>query len=243
MTRDHGQLRDEIALREASLVDARREVASGELSSEAFGAIEAREQVALATARASLEALGVSPDPTTQRPRVRRTRYLIVAVTCFVLALGVLLWSALSPRQAGTPGTGSITLGHAQQITQLLNEAEADIANGNVVTALAAYQRVLTLDPKNVPALTQTGWLDFSAGSSARNATLTNLGVKYLHEAITIAPRLAAPRLYYAIVADATPGNQKLARREFEIFLALHPSKGQLAVATPFLRKLGLFGS
>jgi cytochrome c-type biogenesis protein CcmH/NrfG len=154
--------------------------------------------------------------------------------------VGALLWSALSPRQAGNSGTGSISLGRAQQITQLLNEAEVDIANGKVVTALAAYQQVLRLDPRNVAALTQTGWLDFSAGSSARNATLTTLGITYLHEAITRAPRLAAPRLYYAIAADATPGNQRLAKSEFAIFLTLHPSKGQLAVATPFLRKLGI---
>ena len=243
MTREPGRLRDEIALREASLDDARRELANGELSSGAFAAIEARESAALASARASLGAMTSTPAPAARRPRVRRTRYLIVAATCFVLVLGVLLWSALSPRQYNTPGTGSVTLGHAQQITQLLNEAEADIANGNVVTALVAYQQVLGLDANNVAALTQTGWLDFSAGSSARDATLTNLGVKYLHEAITLAPRLAAPRLYYAIVADATPGNQKLAKSEFEVFLTLHPSKGQLAVATPFLSKLGLAGS
>jgi len=239
MTREPGRLRDEIALREASLDDARRELANGELSSGAFAAIEARESAALASARASLGASASTP-AAARRPRVRRTRYLIVAATCFVLVLGVLLWSALSPRQYNTPGTGSVTLGHARQITQLLNEAEADIANGNVVTALVAYQQVLNLDPTNVAALTQTGWLDFSAGSSARDATLTNLGVKYLHEAITLAPRLAAPRLYYAIVADATPGNQKLAKSEFETFLTLRPSKGQLAVATPFLKKLGL---
>ena len=241
MTRDADQVRDEIALREASLADARRELASGELSSEAFALIEAREHSALERARTALAALADSASSPRARPRrVRRPRYLAAAVTCFVLALGALLWSALSPRQAGTSLTGSISLGHAQQITQLLNEAEADIANGNVVTALAAYQRVLTLDPTNVAALTQSGWLDFSAGSSAHNATLANLGITYLHEAITRAPRLAAPRLYYAIAADATPGNRQLAKSQFSIFLTLHPSKGQLAVATPFLRRLGI---
>jgi len=51
---------------------------------------------------------------------------------------------------------------------------------------------------------------------------------------------LAAPRLYYAIVADATPGNQALAKSQFEVFLDLKPSPGQLAVARPFLVKLGL---
>ncbi len=245
MSRDAGQWRDEIALREASLADARRELANDELSEREFAAIEARETAALHEARRALEALAraPAPPPAAARPRVRRARWLVVAVLCFALALGVLLWSALSPRQAGNSATGSITLGHAQQIQQLLNEAEADIANGDVVTALAAYQRVLALDSTNVAALTQTGWLDFSAGSSSHDATLTGLGVKYLREALTLAPRQPAPHLYYAIVADSTPGNRALARSQFEEFLALKPSAGLMAVASPFLKKLGLTGS
>ena len=59
-------------------------------------------------------------------------------------------------------------------------------------------------------------------------------------QAIALAPRQPAPRLYYAIVADSTPGNQPLAKSEFEVFLALRPSAGQLAIARPFLVKLGL---
>ena len=42
------------------------------------------------------------------------------------------------------------------------------------------------------------------------------------------------------VVADATPGNEALAKKEFEIFLRLKPSRGQIAVAQPFLVKLGL---
>jgi hypothetical protein len=55
-----------------------------------------------------------------------------------------------------------------------------------------------------------------------------------------LAPRQAGPRLYYAIVADSTPGNASLAKKQFEIFLSLQPSRGQLAVAQPFLKKLKL---
>ena len=87
---------------------------------------------------------------------------------------------------------------------------------------------------------TQSGWLDFSAGSSDRDAALTTLGVKYLREAVTLAPRNPAPRLYYAIVADSTPGNRALAKGQFEVFLALKPSLGQMAIAKPFLKQLGL---
>jgi len=239
LTRDAQQLRDEIALREASLLDARRELANGELSSSEVASIEARELLALDVARRALGEL--TPESPRRSPARRRRRWmLLVALVCFFVAASLLLFSSLSPRQPGNSITGSISLGRAQKVTQLLSEAEADIANGNVVAALSAYQQVLAISPKNVPALTQSGWLDFSAGSSGVNAALVQLGVKDLREAIGYAPRNPAPRLYYAIVADSTPNNRALAKREFRVFLALKPSPGQLAVARPFLKQLGL---
>jgi tetratricopeptide (TPR) repeat protein len=239
VSRDASLLRDEISLRQASLLDASRELAAGELSVEAFDAISTRERAAIEKAQGDLEALAHEPAAPAKR-RVRRRRLLVVAIACFAVALGVLLWSSLSPRQAGNSITGSVSLGRSQEIRQLLTEAQADVANGDPVTALSAYQQVLGLDARNVEALTQTGWLDFSAGSSDQNVTLVDVGVKDLREAVKLAPRQAGPRLYYAIVADATPGNEALAKKEFEIFLRLKPSRGQIAVAQPFLTKLGL---
>jgi cytochrome c-type biogenesis protein CcmH/NrfG len=242
VSRDAQMLSDEIALREASLADAARELRDGELSGEAYEAIVARERAAIAVARTRLEELASAAPAESQGTRTRKKRYLVVAALCFALVVGVVLWAAVSPRQAGNSITGSLQLGRAAKIQQLLGEAEADIANANVVAALSAYQQVLSLDATNVQALTQSGWLDFSAGSSDRDVALTTLGVKYLREAVTLAPRNPAPRLYYAIVADSTPGNRALAKSQFEIFLALKPSLGQLAIAKPFLKQLGLSG-
>lgn len=232
-------LRDEIALREASLRDARREREAGELTSEALAQIELREHAAIEIARERLAQLEATPR-STKRQRVRRRRWLLVAIVCFALVIGIVLWSAIAPRQAGNSITGSISLGHAQQITQLLSEAEADTANNNLVSALAAYDQVLVLDPNNVTALTQAGWLDFSAGSSDKNLTLTKLGESYLRKAVGCAPRNPAPRLYYAIVAYATPGNRSLAVSQFKVFVDLKPSRDQLVIAAPFLKRLGL---
>ncbi|MDE3064125.1 MAG: hypothetical protein KGJ36_00450 [Acidobacteriota bacterium] len=240
MTRDAHQWHDEIALREASLADARREHAAGELSDEEFAQIEERETRALARARAALEAFALTaPSPTrTASPRRRRTSLLLVAMVCFIVILVTLLVAALTFRQPGTSGTGAVTLDRAQRITQLLGEAEADTAVGQDAAALAAYAQVLSLDATNVTALTQTGWLDFSAGSAAKDPTLTALGVADLRRAITLAPTQAAPRLYYAIAAASTPGNRALAVREFRVFLSLSPSPAQLAIAAPFLSQL-----
>jgi hypothetical protein len=242
MSPDAQQWRDEIALREASLADARREVAAGELSGEKFAEIEQRDTHALARARAALEAFTVDVPEASSLPATRRRRrsLLIVAFLAFVVALVILLLATLAMRQPGTSGTGSLNLNRSQQETQLLTEAEVDTANGNDTAALAAYQQVLALDATNVTALTEAGWLDFSAGSAANNVALVTLGVSDLHRAIALAPREAAPRLYFAIAAASTPGNQALAVREFRVFLTLHPAPAQLAVAAPFLHQLGL---
>ena len=237
------EIDDEVALREASLADAERELAAGELAADVFSAIEARERLALAALSARRSAIEDPLEPARPRPtRVRHARWLVVGLLALGLALGLVLWSSLVPRQAGTSITGSLSLGRAQRITQLLTEAEGDVAAANDVAALAAYQQVLALDPTNVVALTQSGWLDFSAGSADHDAALVSFGVSMLRRAITVAPRDPAPRLYYAIAAIATPGNRALARTELRVFLALGPSPALRAVAAPYLRALGLAG-
>ena len=241
MRLEPAQLRDEIALREASLADAAHERDLGELSVNDFAQIEARELAAILKVRTELETLHVpaSAAPSPLR-RLRKKRWLALAGVCFALALGVVLYASIGPRQAGNSITGAPTLGRAQEITQLLTEAEADVANGDPVAALSAYRQVLALDSRNVEALTQTGWLDFSAGSASHSAVLVALGVRTLERAVALAPKDAGTRLYYGVVAASTPGNSALATTQFQIFLGLSPSPGQLAVAAPFLKKLGL---
>jgi tetratricopeptide (TPR) repeat protein len=240
MNRDAAQLRDEIRLREASLRDASRERDAGELSSDQFEEIDRRERSALEDARNELGELMVSVDEVRTRRRTRRTRLLVVAAVCFALVLIYALFSTTSTRQPGNSGDGGIDLTRTQLIDRLLTQAEVDVAKKQDTTALSAYAKVLNLDPKNVTALTQTGWLDFTAGSAASTASVVEFGIKDLEKAIAVAPRQTAPRLYFAIVADSTPGNQRVAKSEFEEFLRLKPSVGQLAVARPFMEKLGI---
>lgn len=238
MKQTHQQILDEIELREASLADAQRELAAGELTPIQAATIQAREELALARLRQELDNYS---SPSGTRPnRHRRTSYLIVGIICLLAVVVIVIYSTLSLRQSGGQVTGGVSLSNAQEVTQYLSYAQNDVAEGNVSAALQEYQLVLAIDPKNVSALTETGWLDFSAGSSAANPTLVSIGVKDLREAITYGPSNAAARLYYAIVADSTPGNKALAKSEFEVFLDLHPSSAQLAVARPFLSALKL---
>ncbi len=239
MNKEVERLLGEVSLREASLADATREHQSGELSQRDYEAIGKRERDGIARANARLEALrATSLAPA--RSRSRKRWLLVVGSTCLAAALVLVLISATTPRQAGNSITGDIALSNAQKVQQDLDEAQADIANGDATTALAAYEAVLGIDAKNVAALTQVGWLEFSAGSSDQNLSVMRNGVNDLREAIAFAPKSPAPRLYYVIVADSTPGNQVLAKSEFEVFLDLHPSKAQLRIAAPFLTKFGL---
>ena len=230
------RLRDEIALREASIRDAQREHAQGELATAEWEALEQRERATIATLQATLDEAPSLPKVT----RRRRPRLLVVGLSCLALAAVGLVWINVSLRQAGTSQTGGVNLSGKQEIQQLLVEGEGDIARGNVAAALVAYQRVLTLSPTNVAALTEVGWLDFSAGSAARNAVIVSRAIAQLRSAVDLAPRDPAPRLYYAIVAMSIPTNRALAKREFAIFLRLHPTAAQRAVAQPYTAALGL---
>jgi Flp pilus assembly protein TadD len=99
---------------------------------------------------------------------------------------------------------------------------------------------VLVADTTNVEALTETGWLTFSAASVQKNATLVAVAVADLRKAVTLAPNNPATHLYYGIVAASTPGNLATARAQFRAFLALKPSVAQRAIAEPYLRTLHL---
>jgi len=225
-----------VAALEASLVDLERERERGEISDERYHELRNRDEAALTVARAELQ---VAPEPTPPVRRRRPKRRLYVALGCFAVAVVVVLVSSLTPRQAGDSITGQVNLDRAQRIARLLTQAEADVADGQTTTALAAYNEVLSLAPRNVTALTQSGWLSFSAGSSARDAAVIAEGQRRLRRALSLAPKNPAPHLYYAIVALSFSKGGDIARREFTTFLTLHPSRAQLAVAAPFLKQLG----
>ena len=132
---------DEIALREASLVDAAREHAAGELDDDTYAAIVAREEIALAALRARTPQAAA---PRAPKPRRRRkTSRLVVGLACLSAAAVGIVWLNVSLRQAGSQVTGGIQASTGQRVTQLLLEAQADSAVNNDTAALAAYQTPL----------------------------------------------------------------------------------------------------
>ena len=242
MNRDVQRLLDEVMLREASLRDARSEFEANELTASELAVIEERERTALASLadRIAQLATEAAAEPTVPTGRRRRRSLLVTALLCFSLAAGVILWSSVTTRQPGESATGSISASDAKMIANLLNEGEVDVANGNLGGALAAYDSVLLIDANNVTALTQSGWFYFNVGSSKQQLSYVRMGTKRLRRAVTLAPNSPSAHLYYGIAALSTPGNEQLARRQFERFIALNPPPALRAAADPYLRKLNL---
>lgn len=232
------RLQDEIALRQASLADAQREWESGELSESEWTALRRRDSDAITAAKAQIEQITLLP--TSERRRPRRRRLLFVSLACFFAAIVIVLGHSISLRQAGQSVTGGIDQSTQQRIATLLSEGESDIATNNVNAAVAAYHDVLQLAPRNTTALSESGWLEFSAGSARHDATVVKAGEEELQLAVRYAPRDPAARLYYAIAAASTPGNRQLAIAQFRLFLRLRPSAAQRAVARPYLTALGV---
>lgn len=238
MARSRELIVDEIALREASLADARAERDAGELSPEEFARIAAREESALAELR---DELAQTDDVVDAPVRRRRRRWqLVVALLCFASAAAVTLVSSVGTRQPGDSATGSISTSDQAMIRRLLAEGEVDIANGKIAAALAAYDAVLMIDANNVTALTQSGWFYFSSGSTNHDATSVTKGTTRLRQAVGLDPASPSAQLYYAIAALSTPGNRAIAKKHMKAFLVLKPSNTLLVVAAPYRSQLGL---
>jgi hypothetical protein len=239
---DRDALRDEIELRWDSIHDAKSERDAGEMTPQQFAAIEASELAAIERAQRALEAMAAATPSSSgpKRPRRRRRSLLVVSLVALTVAMAGAVVLAAQPRQPGNSDTGSISGSVAQQVSRLLSQAEIDQAIGNEVNALIAYNEVLALEPRNSEALAQSGWLDFTAGSAARDLATVRTGVARLARAVKVAPGDPAARLYYAIAAASTPGSRAVAVAQMRVFLALHPSAHLMAIARPWLRVLGL---
>ena len=243
MSSHSSSLLDEIQLREASLRDARYEFEQGELTAQQFAELEQRELAAISQCQQRLDELGNQPlaETVAETPRAARRHrrsLLVVALGCFAAVAIVLVVNAISPRQPGSSETGGVNSTQAQRIASLLRSAEIDQVVGRTQSALAAYNQVLAVAPLNVEALTQSGWLYFSAGSAASNLSVIRLGEQRVSQAVAHYPRDPDPRLYYAIIAASTPGHRALAVRQFRKFLTLHPTAAELAIAHSWLTKL-----
>ena len=245
------RLRDEIAMVEASLADARLEAERGELDDESLSAIEARDRARLAELQAQLGATaeptgqpaGALPDPPRPEEDVsggtsRRRRLWVVAAGGVVLAAAVLAVVLIAaPRGPGQSATGSVTPTQATKIDQLLSQAASLVQSGKVGEALPLYHQVLTIDPNQPEALAQSGWLTFEAGSAASSSALMARGEAEVRAAVSADPGLFAGHLYLGVIELMGEGNPSAALGEFTKFLALKPPAYWVGVAQPYMAR------
>jgi hypothetical protein len=101
--------------------------------------------------------------------------------------------------------------------------------------AIARYQQVLEIDPKNSEAMTYTGWLIAQSGASAASA-----GAEILRGAIKLDPTYADPHCFLAITsADfLQPPDLATARSEAQACLDNNPPSQMISMIQGFVDNL-----
>lgn len=158
------------------------------------------------------------------------------ALTCFVAAAVVLVIGETGIGLPGNPVTGSLTLTRSQREQRLLAQGEAALLEGRSATALAAFEQVLTLDPTQVEALSEVGWLEFAAGVRAHDTSLVRRGQQQEDAAVAAAPQQFAPRLYLGAML-AQEGDVTQAVAQFEAGLADDPPSSTVVAFAPTIIK------
>mgnify|MGYP001254985645 CR=1 FL=1 len=154
--------------------------------------------------------------------------------------LGWLLAIRSGPRSDGQTMTGGQP---ADEITVKLSEARANLGS-NPGKAADAYIAVLKLDPRNVEALTYSGWLLVQQGRAMADqpgaADLIVLGSKNLRDATSVDPSYADPHCFLAITAARfiKPADTETAKTEAQQCLALNPPAQMVGMIESFLASL-----
>jgi hypothetical protein len=125
-------------------------------------------------ARARGADLEVRPEP--PRPWWRRRRTVVVGavVGVFAVGAGLLVAHNAGQRLPGDTLSGSVP---NNKVDQLLVQAGNDVQARDIKGALKAYHDALQLDPHNVPALANQGWLVAILGNTANDRGLMDQGL------------------------------------------------------------------
>ena len=101
--------------------------------------------------------------------------------------------------------------------------------SNNIVGALQSFQQVLAIDPRNVEALANQGWLVAITGNTANDQTLIDKGLATIRTAEQIDPSYADAHFFAGSIL-LNGGQAKDAVTEFEVYLADDPSSTQAAL-------------
>ncbi len=180
----------------ASIRDLDREREAGDVDDADFVALRDGYIARAAAVMREIEDGRSSLPPKVQRPLWRR---LVVPVATVVVAvgLGVAVSHFAGQRLPGQTLTGGQP---TDEVTQLLAEARANLGTDQA-GALAAYQRVIEIEPENLEARTYIGWLIVLNGQQAGDDAQVQQGIDLLREAAKLDDTYADPHCFIAVAS------------------------------------------
>lgn len=135
--------------------------------------------------------------PKPQRPLWRRLA-VPVATLAVAVVLGVAVSQFAGQRLPGQTLTGGLP---TDEVTQLLAEARASLNPNDNSPALAAFQKVLDIEPDNVEARTYIGWIIALNGQKAESDEQVQQGIDLLREAAALDDTYADPHCFIAVAS------------------------------------------
>ena len=171
------------------------------------------------------EAVQVATAPRPSRPRLR-TVAIAAGVVAFAVGAGLLVANSAGQRLPGQSASGSSP---NNKVQELLAQADADFQRSDVIGSLKVLQQVLAVDPRNVVALAQEGWVLAISGNSTNNQAIIDRGLGIIRQAESI-DATYAPAHFYAGSVLLNDGNPKGAITEFEDYLADDSSSSTAAL-------------
>lgn len=229
-----------------SLDDLDAERAAGDLDEEQFASLRERYLARLAqlgdAAPASAGgppevAAGVassgareSTGRVTGRLSSRRARLVTgwSAFGCFAVA-AVLLGMAVAKVGPFAPAP---TLSKAVRIQIMLGEAGILGGKGDLAQAVATYDRVLALDPRQEVALAGVGWLSRLEGLGHHDASLVRDGDAAIALDVRVHPFYATARAYDGVALLRDGRDAAAAAAQFDEMLADHPTAALVGSVT-----------
>jgi cytochrome c-type biogenesis protein CcmH/NrfG len=148
------------------------------------------------------------------------------AVAALAVAAGVLVARSAGQRLPGDTVSGSTP---NSKVQQLLVQAGNDVQHRDIRGALKSYHDALELDPHNVEALANQGWLVAILGNTANDRPLMDQGLATIRQAEQVDPSYASAHFYAGSVL-LQEGDAKAAVAEFQDFLDDDPSSPQAAL-------------
>jgi len=223
---NRGALRDELDFLLASIDDLERERAAGDVDEEDYRRLLDGYTARAARVSRMLDTTGGEVSDSRVGPRSRRPATGVLGIVAVLVVAALASWFVVSSSGQRLPGEQITGLDPRDEVTRLLVAAR-QTGLADLESAIAAYDRVLEIEPDQPEALTYRGW---SRALTARRmedpaaaGELLGLGVDDLISAIESDPTYPDPFCFLGIIQYRFVGDAATARPLIDGCLAADP--------------------